>query len=140
MAWNLAIYYWHNCTELGSTKILQFLQFIPSPSGKSERTTKLGFESVSNQQHDGTPPASARRSSGIFRRSKPDKRRPSLPAATGPSTSYHNQPPKSKAIKIELQKQRQFISPEDVVTRDSKGALEERPGLDHEIEGCEGQT
>ncbi|KAL6539152.1 hypothetical protein OROGR_011801 [Orobanche gracilis] len=43
-AWNLAIYYWHNCTELGSTKILQFLPFIPSQSGKSERSTELGFE------------------------------------------------------------------------------------------------
>ncbi|KAG6433888.1 hypothetical protein SASPL_105507 [Salvia splendens] len=31
-AWNLAIYYWHNCTELGSTKILQFLQFVSSRS------------------------------------------------------------------------------------------------------------
>ncbi|KAL6575068.1 hypothetical protein OROMI_012353 [Orobanche minor] len=137
-AWNLAMYYWHNCTELGSTKILQFLQFIPSQSGKSERTTtttkELGFENASNQQHDGTPLASPRRYFGIFRRSKPDKRRP----ATGPSTSYRNyQTPKSKAIKVELQKQRQFISPEDVLTRDSKGALEERSGgLDHEIEAA----
>ncbi|KAL6521188.1 hypothetical protein OROGR_017757 [Orobanche gracilis] len=132
-AWNLAIYYWHNCTELGSTKIFQFLPFIPSQSGKSERTTEHGFENASNQKHDGTPPALSRRSFGIFRRSKPDKRRPSLP---GPYTSYHNQTPKSKAIKVELQKQRQSISPEDVLTHDRMGALEERSRLDHEIEAA----
>lgn len=33
-AWNLAIYYWQNCTELGSEKILQFLQFVGSQSAR----------------------------------------------------------------------------------------------------------
>lgn len=38
-AWNLAIYYWHNCTELGSTAILQFLQFVASQGGRSTQST-----------------------------------------------------------------------------------------------------
>lgn len=37
-AWNLAIYYWHNCTELGSTTILQFLQFVASQGGRSTQS------------------------------------------------------------------------------------------------------
>ncbi|EPS73132.1 hypothetical protein M569_01623, partial [Genlisea aurea] len=33
-AWNLAVYYWQNCTELGSTKVLQFLEFVSSQSAR----------------------------------------------------------------------------------------------------------
>lgn len=31
-AWDLAIYYWQNCTELGQAKFLQMLEFIASQS------------------------------------------------------------------------------------------------------------
>ncbi|KAK6131587.1 hypothetical protein DH2020_034601 [Rehmannia glutinosa] len=128
-AWNLAIYYWHNCTELGSTKILQFLQFVSSQSGRS---TELGSESASNQRTDGAPPPSPRSSSfGIFRRSKPDKRGP--PSA--PSTSYRNQTPKSETIKVQLQNQTQFVRPEDVLMPDSCG-LDDKSGVDHEIQAA----
>lgn len=37
-AWNIAIYYWNNCTELGSTTILQFLQFVSSQAGRSAQS------------------------------------------------------------------------------------------------------
>ncbi|KAK2965770.1 hypothetical protein RJ640_014113 [Escallonia rubra] len=33
-AWDLAIYYWQNCTELGSTKFFEILQFLASRSGR----------------------------------------------------------------------------------------------------------
>ncbi|GFQ02948.1 hva22-like protein i [Phtheirospermum japonicum] len=124
-AWNLAIYYWHNCTELGSTKILQFLQFVGSPS---TRVTEPGPESVAARQSDAGPPPSPRNTSfGLFRRSKPEKRRPS---------SHRNQTPKSEAIKVELQNQTQFVRPEDVLLPDSNigGGLGKKSSVDHEIE------
>lgn len=31
-AFDLAIYYWHNCTELGQAKFFQLLDFIAAPS------------------------------------------------------------------------------------------------------------
>ncbi|KAK6139866.1 hypothetical protein DH2020_026380 [Rehmannia glutinosa] len=126
-AWNLAIYYWHNCTELGSTKILQFLQFVSSQSGTS---TEPSYENASNQQHGGAPPPSPRSTSfGIFRRSKDSKR------GSGPSTSYRNQTPKSEAIKVQLQNQTQFVRPEDVLMPDSCG-LDDKSGVDHEIQAA----
>ncbi|CAK7341977.1 unnamed protein product [Dovyalis caffra] len=33
-AWDFAIYYWHNCTELGQTKFFEALQYLASQSGK----------------------------------------------------------------------------------------------------------
>lgn len=33
--WDFAIYYWHNCTELGQTKFFDALQYFMSQSGKS---------------------------------------------------------------------------------------------------------
>ncbi|KAL3628177.1 hypothetical protein CASFOL_027223 [Castilleja foliolosa] len=132
-AWNLAIYYWHNCTELGSTKILQFLQFVGSPSTTiTEPVGAKVLQSVSAQHTDVAPPPSPRNTSfGFFRRSKPDKRRPS-----GTSTSYRNQTPKSEAIKVELQNQTQYIRPEDVLYPESKigGGLGKKSSVDQEIE------
>ncbi|GER29025.1 receptor expression-enhancing protein [Striga asiatica] len=119
-AWNLAIYYWHNCTELGSTKILQFLQFVSSQSG---RVTEPSPEIILNQEYEveqsSSPP---RKSFGFFRRSKPEKR------------AYRNQTSKSEAIKVELQNQRHFIRPEDVLVSDPLGA--DKSDVDHEIEAA----
>ncbi|CAA0837827.1 HVA22-like protein j [Striga hermonthica] len=64
-----------------------------------------------------------RRSFGFFRRSKPEKR------------AYRNQTSKSEAIKVELQNQRHFIRPEDVLVSDPKlGA--DKSDVDHEIEAA----
>ncbi|KAI3471891.1 hypothetical protein Pfo_028579 [Paulownia fortunei] len=106
-AWNLAIYYWHNCTELGSTKILQFLQFVASQSGRI-----TGSEEVRQAAADY--------------------------AAIGTSTSYRNQTPQSESIKVELQNQTQFIRPEDILIPDSDigGRLDEKSGVDHEIQAA----
>ncbi|KAL3839342.1 hypothetical protein ACJIZ3_023933 [Penstemon smallii] len=113
-AWNLAIYYWHNCTELGSTKILQFLNFVTTQSG---RITQPSNENDEFQRQNGGPPStSCTTSFGMFRRNKSDKRR-SPPSA--PSTSYRSQTPKSESIQVHLDNQTHYIHPEDVLFPDS---------------------
>ncbi|KAL1545656.1 putative HVA22-like protein g [Salvia divinorum] len=71
-AWNLAIYYWQNCTELGSTKILQFLQFV------SSRTA----QNPGNQQRANTTPE------------------PSAPHV-GFMNSHFSKAPRSEPIKVD---------------------------------------
>lgn len=42
--WDFAIYYWHNCTELGQTKFFDALQYFMSQSGKSTNSkTKVNY-------------------------------------------------------------------------------------------------
>ncbi|XAR69808.1 hypothetical protein NMG60_11001532 [Bertholletia excelsa] len=38
--WDLAIYYWQNCTELGQEKCFQILNFINNQTGKSSKSKK----------------------------------------------------------------------------------------------------
>lgn len=40
-AWDLAIYYWHNCTELGSEKIIQILQFLASQGRNTQLNSQV---------------------------------------------------------------------------------------------------
>ncbi|CAA3021279.1 HVA22 g [Olea europaea subsp. europaea] len=54
-AWNLAIYYWQNCTELGSEKILQFLQFVGS---QSARMTHSNSENRDDRRSNANPQSS----------------------------------------------------------------------------------
>lgn len=37
--WNLATYYYHNCTELGPTKIFELIESLASKHGKIERSS-----------------------------------------------------------------------------------------------------
>ncbi|PIN06587.1 HVA22/DP1 protein [Handroanthus impetiginosus] len=134
-AWNLAVYYWHNCTELGSTKILEFLHYVTS---QSARSTQSNSENAANQQSNGAhPSAPPSKSFGFFRRSKPDKRRQPSPPS-GPSTSYRNQTPKSEAIKVQLQNQPPYIRPEDILIHDSAigAGLEDKSGVDDDIQAA----
>ncbi|KAH6806165.1 Abscisic acid-responsive family protein [Perilla frutescens var. frutescens] len=121
-AWNLAIYYWHNCTELGSTKILQFLQFVSSQAGRSENggNQRTNSGTTQPQPQPSAPP--------LPKRSKHDEKRS--------STSYRNQTTMSESIKVELQNQSQFIRPEDVLISDSdvvNGAFKDKSGLETQV-------
>ncbi|KAL1549268.1 putative HVA22-like protein g [Salvia divinorum] len=118
-AWNLAIYYWQNCTELGSTKILQFLQFVSSQAGRSENQ---GI-----QQRPNTTPEPSAPPVGFMRRSK----RVPPPPPSGGSTSYFSQAPMSESIKVELHNE-QFIRPEDVIISnlDISGGSKEKFGFE----------
>ncbi|CAN4089613.1 unnamed protein product [Withania somnifera] len=99
-AFDLAIYYWQNCTELGQAKFFQLLDFVAAPS--------KGSSQLSSKQRNGTdysrgppppsapsaPPSSSSSSFfGLFRRNKPsDKRQPPSPS---PRSDRRQQPPHS---------------------------------------------
>lgn len=43
-AWDLAIYYWQNCTELGQTKFFEIFQYLASkPTNNSGTSSKVTF-------------------------------------------------------------------------------------------------
>ncbi|KAL2503085.1 putative HVA22-like protein g [Forsythia ovata] len=113
-AWNLAIYYWQNCTELGSTKILQFLEFV---STQSARMTHPSSENVDNQRSNGDPPPSTA--------SKTSKNK-------GPSTSYRAQTPKSESIQVQLHNHTQTVRAEDILFPDSDIGSE-KSGVDKHL-------
>ncbi|KAI3447415.1 hypothetical protein Pfo_004080 [Paulownia fortunei] len=117
-AWNLAIYFWHNYTELSSKKILQFFQFVVSKSA-SITLPNSQLQNAENQQSNlAPPPTPPSTPSGMFKRNKSDKRRPPIPPP-GPSTPHRSQTPKSQSIKVQLHNQTQFIHPDDILIPDS---------------------
>ncbi|XP_016495745.1 putative HVA22-like protein g [Nicotiana tabacum] len=87
-AWDLAIYYWQNCTELGQAKFLQMLEFIAS---QSKRGTLSSHEQKDEKNHSGEAPPNT--PSGLFKRNKQQpvdrKRPPTSPSPPPPSSSIH---------------------------------------------------
>lgn len=89
-AWDLAIYYWQNCTELGSSAFFNVFQYIANQSSK--------FKGASNQKNDqnqqprgrGSPPPPSKGSS-LWplrqRKSKPE------PPSASPQHPNHQFPP-----------------------------------------------
>ncbi|XP_073155408.1 putative HVA22-like protein g [Henckelia pumila] len=81
-AWNLAIYFWQNCTELSSTKILQFFQFVTSQATNITQSNYQNTEQPANML------------TRLFSRNKPENRRrhPSTAAYDTQTHSHFNQP------------------------------------------------
>ncbi|KAK4345820.1 hypothetical protein RND71_035996 [Anisodus tanguticus] len=104
-AWDLAIYYWQNCAELGQAKFLQMLEFIAS---QSKRGTQPNSEKKDETNHSGGAPPST--PSGLFKRinKQPTDRRPlagssSPPPPPRPSSSIHRSTlhtPKSEPVQV----------------------------------------
>lgn len=44
-AWDFAIYYWHNCTDLGQAKFFEILQYLAGQSSKlsNKKTEEVDF-------------------------------------------------------------------------------------------------
>ncbi|PIN06033.1 HVA22/DP1 protein [Handroanthus impetiginosus] len=128
-AWDLASYYWQNCREMGSKKILQCFQFVISQSARL--TLPSSSQNPENQQSIGAPPPTPPSTpSGKFKRNKSDKRRPPIPPP-GPSTPHGGQTPRSDSIKVQLHNQTQFIHSEDFLIPDSN--IEAKSDSEHEL-------
>ncbi|XP_031104112.1 putative HVA22-like protein g [Ipomoea triloba] len=66
-AWELVVYYWQNCTELGQAKFFQMLDFLAT--GRLTQSTSK--QKDTDHRHGGAPlppPAPAATKSGPFRR------------------------------------------------------------------------
>lgn len=131
-AFDLAIYYWQNCTELGQAKFFQLLDFA-SPS---RRGSHLSSEQRNGTDHSRRPPPpsappapSSSSSFGLFRRSKPSRQSPPSPRRQPPqsprSYSSHRSifhPSKPETVQIH---------PEDLLYLDPDYL---KPGSDHNLD------
>ncbi|KZV15137.1 hypothetical protein F511_34642 [Dorcoceras hygrometricum] len=88
-AWNLAIYFWDNCTELGSTKILQFFQHATSqPTTPSIISPPIEVVMYDHRSVAAPPPTPPSKLARLFKRNSPDKRRVPEPY-TSPKPRNH---------------------------------------------------
>lgn len=116
-AFDLAIYYWQNCTELGQAKLFQFLDFA-SPSRKSSQISSEQRNGGNDHFHGPPPPPSAPSSSSsfsLFRRNKPssDKRHPPPQSPR----SYHSHrsifhPSKSETVLVHPPEDLRYLDPD----------------------------
>ncbi|XP_019176268.1 PREDICTED: putative HVA22-like protein g isoform X1 [Ipomoea nil] len=130
-AWDLAIYYWHNCTELGQAKILDMVELMASPSRKG--TQKSSEKKDKHNRHSSAPPPPSpppppSSSSGFFKKKSSDKRRTSPPPS--PFSTYRSisQPTKSNLVEVQLPDQTQVVySGENyIVDSESVSSYEDR--------------
>ncbi|KAK4380636.1 hypothetical protein RND71_002498 [Anisodus tanguticus] len=100
-AFDLAIYYWQNCTELGQAKFFQLLDFVAAPS---RRSSQLSSEQRNSTDHSRGPPPSPSAppmppspssSFGLFRRNKPPSDRRQTPPLPRSNRGQPSQLPRS---------------------------------------------
>ncbi|XP_038720509.1 putative HVA22-like protein g isoform X2 [Tripterygium wilfordii] len=92
-AWDFAIYYWNNCTDLGQTKFFEMLQFLANQSGNSSITGIEYFPSAPPLP----PDASSKQSSKKKKSSG--------------STNYRaiSESPKSNLVQVKLHNQTEYL-------------------------------
>ncbi|XP_055808784.1 putative HVA22-like protein g [Solanum dulcamara] len=80
-AWDLAIYYWQNCTEIGQAKFLQMIEYIAS---QSKRGTYPNSEIKDETNHSGEVPPNT--PSGLFKRNnkQPVDKKPTHSSSSPP--------------------------------------------------------
>ncbi|XP_071910740.1 putative HVA22-like protein g isoform X1 [Coffea arabica] len=151
-AWDLLVYYWENCTQLGQTTFFQALDFLATHVGKLRLSSPAKPQ---NQETPTTPPAappspsSPQSAGGIFRRLKQpsDKRRPPVP----PTSQFKahrsaTQPTVSESVHVNLHDQTHFVRSEgqseidmDMETESDNGSSpkqaseQKEPNLDHHL-------
>ncbi|GER43400.1 HVA22-like protein J [Striga asiatica] len=109
-ALNLANYYWHDCTKLGSKFVVQFFQFLVSQSSSIKLPVGSQLHNAQEQQSSAVPPLLSSKPSRMLKRSISDK--PPVPLV-GPTASHLSQTPKSESMKVRLHSQTKFIHAED---------------------------
>ncbi|XP_038687153.1 putative HVA22-like protein g isoform X2 [Tripterygium wilfordii] len=107
-AWEFAIYYWNNCTDLGQTKFFEMLQFLANQSGKSSISG-----SEAGQYFPSAPPLPPDSSS---KHSSKKKKSPG-------STTYRaiSETPKSNLVQVKLHNQTEYIQEVNTSIPDSSG-------------------
>lgn len=111
-AWDFAIYYWQNCTQLGQTTFFQVLEYLAAQSGK--------FSAASNKKGDNyepsAPPVPAR---GLNESPSMSKHQNSKwpPRPPPPPSSIINravsESPKSNHVQVQLDEQTEYIQTVD---------------------------
>ncbi|XP_062166409.1 putative HVA22-like protein g [Alnus glutinosa] len=113
-AWDLAVFYWQNCTELGQTAFLQVLEKFAAQTG---RFRNVGHERTNHNHHDsgtsppppnGPPPKQDSQSDKSNNKWPPAPSAPPLPGST--INRFMAEPPKSEA---HLHNQAEYEFPDD---------------------------
>lgn len=158
-AWDLLVYYWENCTQLGQTTFFQVLDFLAAHVGK------LRQPSLARPQNQETPPAppttppaappspsTPQSAGGLFRRHKQqsDKRRPPVP----PTSQFNahrsaTQPTVSESVQMHLHDQTHSVRSEgpteidmemetesDYGSSPKQASEQKEPNLNHHLRGA----
>ncbi|CAI9097632.1 OLC1v1034102C1 [Oldenlandia corymbosa var. corymbosa] len=127
-AWDLLVYYWENCTQLGQSTFFQLLDFLFTNVVKL-RQPILQRPEVKDPPPPAPPstpppvppspsntPSSATTGGGLFRRNRNsfDRRRPPLPPQS-PFSSHRSvaQPTPSESVQVHLHEETQFVRTEE---------------------------
>ncbi|CAL5357016.1 unnamed protein product [Camellia sinensis] len=126
-AWDLAIYYWQNCTKIRQSTIIQALQYMAAQSGKITTTKPNDEPMLQQQQHKNenpypttaAPPSSPtgspafhHRMANKHRHPSSERGRPPLPPTSLGTANHHRfvaNSPKSEAGQVHLHSQAEFI-------------------------------
>ncbi|KAL3536046.1 hypothetical protein ACH5RR_004507 [Cinchona calisaya] len=140
-AWDLLVYYWENCTQLGQTTFFQVLDFLATNVGKLRQPN---LPKPQNQETPSAPPipSTPSQSAGILRRHK--RRSP----PTSPFTTHRSvyQPSVSESVQVHLHDQTQFVRTQDpsVIDMDmdmdpdggpnpKRASAQKQPNSDHHL-------
>ncbi|XP_059463436.1 putative HVA22-like protein g [Corylus avellana] len=119
-AWDLAVFYWQNCTELGQTAFLQVLEKFAAQTGRFKKT---GNERTNHDSGTSPPPPPSGppsfHGSSRKRDSKSGKSNKWPPAPSAPPfpgsliNHFMAEPPKSEVAHAHLYNQAEYGYPDD---------------------------
>uniref|UniRef100_A0A2C9VEA7 HVA22-like protein n=1 Tax=Manihot esculenta TaxID=3983 RepID=A0A2C9VEA7_MANES len=112
-AWDLAIYYWQNCTSLGQSAFFQVLDYLAAQSGKFSGT---GAKKASKYEPS-APPVPGLSESPSMSKHRNGKWPPRPPQQ--PGSAIHravSESPNSNLVQLHLHEQRGFIQSVDPST------------------------
>ncbi|KAL8201616.1 hypothetical protein R6Q57_010763 [Mikania cordata] len=91
-AWDVAIYYWQNSTELGQTKIFEIFQYLLSkPSNSRPAAASQGLQNHQSSGDGRPPPPPMTPSPSLFGSGQGDDRwAPTAPPVPVPTTGHHH--------------------------------------------------
>lgn len=146
-AWDLAIYYWQNSTELGQTKFFEIIQYLASrPSNISNRSSEVPQNQNSRgagpppppPPSSGLPPPPPSSPSSFFRRNRqqqPQPPPPGWPPSAPPMSNNHynavSQTPKSNLVQVQLPGQTQPIYADEMHISSPTSSETSESGRDH---------
>ncbi|CAK9180786.1 unnamed protein product [Ilex paraguariensis] len=105
-AWDLAIYYWQNCTQLGQSAFFDLLNYLGSQSSKLKNQSSKSKKDDKEKDKDkgkGSPlPPPNTPFSFMYGRQPSDKRRPD-------SWRLETQPPNPETVQVHFNSQTHFV-------------------------------
>ncbi|KAA8518477.1 hypothetical protein F0562_015951 [Nyssa sinensis] len=135
-AWDMAIYYWQNCANMGQTTLFQMIQYLASQSRKIKNPSSEKAE----DQHTNEPPAPSPKADSSFhhaskQKQPSDKKRPPLPPQLPTMTNRSvAQTPKSGVVQVQPHSQTELKHSEEESVAGSTDDAE--TGVDNSLQAA----